>query len=36
MTLQKKLEYTGSGIEVSEAVTTLLQSGYEKCKKYLF
>lgn len=37
VTLQKQPEYTEvSGTEVSEAVTTLLQSGYEKCKQYLF
>lgn len=36
VTLQKQPEYTGSGMEVSEAVTTLLQSGYEKCQQYLF
>lgn len=37
VTLQKQPEYTEvSGTEVSEAVTTLLQSSYEKCKQYLF
>lgn len=37
VTLQKQPEYTEvSGTEVSEAVTTLLQSGYEKCQQYLF